>query len=189
MTARLLLALIASLVVSVAVVLQTVVVPLLPQRIHVRWSLAVSDDRRVRLEQELALTQGTYREQRTWSYVLRDRSPGHIERIIRHPSVEDTHYIDVDALTLTPDDGDRPAWMQAVARSPLFQRAAPWLPAIAIVVGAAGFIAFLPLLRQPGRWLQRHAIAVGRSARVQTAQLTHRCREVAFTSRRWRSSC
>jgi hypothetical protein len=170
MTIRLVLSLVAVLIVTATLALQVVVAPLLPERIHVRWASAVTADQRGRLERELSLASGTYREGRTWSYALRDRSPQQIERLVRHPSVEDTHYLDRENFTLLPDAGDRPAWMQAVARSSLFQQVQPWLLTMAVVVGAAGVTAAWPILRRPRRWLQRVAIAMGASA-LQSVEL------------------
>lgn len=67
--------------------------PLAP-RINVRWSARLDDTARAAIERQFSLVRGELREGRTWSYDLADPSPGNLDALIRHPSIEDTANID-----------------------------------------------------------------------------------------------
>jgi hypothetical protein len=77
--------------------------PLSP-RFDVRWKPEVTDRVRLRLEQELGLTDAERVErdprQRTWSYRLRRPTHARIEAVLMHESVEDTARIDAERLEI-----------------------------------------------------------------------------------------
>src|SRR5688500_12988296 len=62
--------------------------------VHVRWSAAVDDRTRAGLEQQFALTDGTFDSGQTWVYVLTTTSADNIRSLVQSPAVEDTHHID-----------------------------------------------------------------------------------------------
>src|SRR5262245_44509437 len=68
------------------------------QRVGIRWVPAASVAQRTAAENELSLRDGVYTDERTWSYLLRNRSHSNIARIVLHPLVEDTNHIDRTAF-------------------------------------------------------------------------------------------
>ena len=62
-------------------------------RINVRWS-PVSDETRRDGESRFSLSAGEPLDDATWTYTLRDTSPGNIESLVRDPLVDDTHGLD-----------------------------------------------------------------------------------------------
>src|SRR5262245_10312839 len=64
------------------------------QRVNIRWAATVSAEERLRVEQEAGLRSGRLVQDRTWSYLLANRSGDNIGRIVRDPRVEDTFQID-----------------------------------------------------------------------------------------------
>lgn len=63
-------------------------------RVHVRWSAGLSAERRAALEGELSLQRGESRAVDTWEYDLTDPEPASVARLIAHPDVVDTHYLE-----------------------------------------------------------------------------------------------
>jgi len=108
--------------------------------VHVRWKPEVNDATRAEVERSHGLHPVEFREQRTWGYFLSDLSIENIRRIVRHPSVEDTHNIDRDAFFVldTAERGDylgeRPAWIARMLE--FFSRASLFLGGAALLVGA-----------------------------------------------------
>ncbi len=85
---------------ALAVMLALVQVTFTSPRVHVRWSADVSAPARAELERRYALRDGISIEGTSgWRYELGNRSRENIGAIVRDPSVEDTAYIDRDALT------------------------------------------------------------------------------------------
>lgn len=165
-----------------AVSVHRVVAPLLPPRVHVRWSEAVSETRRIQVEQELGLTSGERQQGRTWSYVLRSVSTATLGRLVRHPLVEDTHDIDRATATLSVDVSGQPAWVQYLAQSSAVQAAVPHLPSIALMLGLIGVAGAWPIWRglAAGIWWhasRRLSTATG-AMRMRTGQLRHAIRRV-----------
>jgi hypothetical protein len=75
-------------------------VSLTQPRVHVRWQQTVGPAARAVLERRYGLTNGLPIDGTTgWRYELKDRSPENIGALVRDPAVEDTAYIDRDALT------------------------------------------------------------------------------------------
>jgi hypothetical protein len=72
----------------------SMIIPAHPLAMNVRWSAAVTDDRRAELERQFRLTAGELREGTTRAYLLLDSSRPNIEAIVRNPAVEDTSNID-----------------------------------------------------------------------------------------------
>lgn len=108
--------------------------------VHVRWKPEVTDATRAEVERAHGLHPVEFREQRTWGYFLSDMSAENLQRIIRHPAVEDTHNIDRDAFFVldTAERGDymsgRPAWIARMLE--FFSRASLLLGGAALLVGA-----------------------------------------------------
>ena len=69
--------------------------------INVRWVPDVPDDRRSEAERELSLIWQLPREPRTVTYYLMDADRQNLERIVTHPLVEDTAFIDRATFVLT----------------------------------------------------------------------------------------
>jgi len=133
-----------------ALVLHHVLAPLLPPRIHIRWSDATTSAERIRVEEDLGLLSGAREQGRTWSYVLRDVSTTSIARLVRHPLIEDTHYIDRSTATLSVDASGHAAWVGDVAQMPFVQVSLQWLPTLAFALAIVGFV---------GSWQVWHGVA------------------------------
>jgi len=130
-----------------AAIVHNRVSPLLPERVHVRWSEAASPDQRIQVEHELGLASGEQEQGRTWSYVLRDVSTTNIGRLVRHPFVEDTHYIDRATATLSVDASGQPEWARSLAQVSAVQMAVRWLPTIALMLTLIGVAGAWPIWR------------------------------------------
>ena len=72
-----------------------------PRRVNIRWSAAATPAQRVAAERAIGLQRLLRLERSTWSYELHDAAG--IERILQQPSVDDTHYIDRDRRTFSPE--------------------------------------------------------------------------------------
>lgn len=69
------------------------------EQVTIRWSSRLPDARRTAVEQELSLAQGEPKPERTdevnvWNYRLADLSVDNVRKIVMHPDVVDTHFID-----------------------------------------------------------------------------------------------
>jgi hypothetical protein len=128
-----------------AAIVHNRVSPLLPQRVHVRWSDAASPDQRIEVEDELGLASGEHEQGRTWSYVLRDVSTATIARLVRHRLVEDTHYIDRATATLSVDASGQPGWARSLAQIPVVQMGVRWLPTMTLLLALVGVAGAWPL--------------------------------------------
>ena len=133
-----------------------IVSPMLPPRVHVRWSEATTSTERISVERELGLLSGAREQGRTWSYALRDVSTTTIVRLVRHPLVEDTHYIDRSTATLSVDASGRAAWVRDLAQMPFVQMSQRWLPPLAFALAMVGVVASWPVWRRltPRAWRQ-----------------------------------
>ena len=104
--------------------------------VHVRWARTVDDRIRARLEQRFALTGGERESERTWVYFLTSLSAGNIEALVKHPGVEDTHYLDRLNFRVSSS---------AERRGPFVTSGAWWIPRglqVLIVLGVvAGAVA------------------------------------------------
>jgi hypothetical protein len=89
---------VAALAVGALLVDVTIVRPL----VHVRWRDGVTGQERMALEQRYRLHDGERLDATTWRYELRDGSTQNVGALVQDPAVEDTAYIDRDALT-APD--------------------------------------------------------------------------------------
>ena len=69
-------------------------------RISVRWSPALDVAQRARLEVRYGLSNGAQDTDDTWRYDLGNRSREHIRALLSDPAVEDTGYINREALTV-----------------------------------------------------------------------------------------
>lgn len=74
-------------------------VDLIDPRITVRWNEDISAPHREMLERRYELGNPTREEGTTWRYQLGDRSRDNIGALVRDPAVDDTGYIDREALT------------------------------------------------------------------------------------------
>ena len=110
--------------------------------IHVRWVAGVNVGEREGLEARFGLTPDRLLEGRTGRYRIHDVSRFAIERIVRHPAVEDTAGIDRTSFTVERDRF-ADACVVCVAAGPglhLAQNAEAWLyylPWAAVVTGGA----------------------------------------------------
>lgn len=68
------------------------------QHVNIRWAPSLSDDDRLRLEERFGLIDGERRPERTWSYLLTDRSRANISALVTDANVEDTAHIDRSAF-------------------------------------------------------------------------------------------
>jgi hypothetical protein len=68
-------------------------------RVHVRWTAGISDAARTALEARYALGDGQPVEGTTWRYALRDSSRDNVRALIADPAVDDTSYLDRNAMT------------------------------------------------------------------------------------------
>src|SRR5688572_524188 len=112
--------------------------------IHVRWTEAVDAPQREALEQQLAIRPDQELGDRTWRYRISDFSRTSMERIVRHPGVEDTAGIDRSALVIEPDRVDY--CVLCVSAGPglyLLENAVAWLYFLSwgLVVTAVVFVA------------------------------------------------
>jgi len=73
-------------------------VTIIDPRVTVRWDESVSPASRTALERRHGLRNGTPVDETTWRYGLGDTSRENIRALIRDPAVEDTGYIDREAL-------------------------------------------------------------------------------------------
>lgn len=152
-----------------ALELNEVVGPLVPERIHVRWTTAVPAGERARVERELGLRAGQPLDYRTFAYILDTRSRRNIERVVRHPLIEGTGSIDRERFTLIPDLTGEPAWIQAVALNPLFQEWEPRLTLLALSFAAVGLAFVWPPVSSFLRALPRRAAAMFVDGKVHPA--------------------
>ena len=76
------------------------IIPAEPLRLNIRWASDITDGQRAELERRFTLSDGEHREGTTRTYLLTDSSRANIERIVRHPAVEDTS--DIDRATFRP---------------------------------------------------------------------------------------
>jgi hypothetical protein len=75
--------------------------------IKVRWVPGVADEQRTATERELSLVWRDSTEPRTVTYLLMDADREHLRRIVQHPLVEDTAFIDRAAYALTNAPSER----------------------------------------------------------------------------------
>jgi 4-amino-4-deoxy-L-arabinose transferase-like glycosyltransferase len=73
-----------------------------PAYVHVRWAASVDAAMMTRLERARDLTRIEAIPPHTWAYYLSDLSPENIQRLVRSPAVEDTHFIDRDTFQVAP---------------------------------------------------------------------------------------
>jgi hypothetical protein len=89
------------LVVAIAIRL-SVPSPFAP-RVRIRWAPDVSAATRTDLERRFALLAGEPHDEATWEYDLADVRPASVRELIAHPAVADTHYLERETATITPD--------------------------------------------------------------------------------------
>lgn len=116
--------------------------------VKVRWVAGVADDTRAATERDLALVWRAPNEPRTVTYLLMDSNPENIRRIVHHPLVEDTAFIDRAAYALTNAPTER-TWAG--------DRFAPW-PRALLYASAFGLFGCLISLLYRARDHTRHAI-------------------------------
>jgi hypothetical protein len=100
--------------------------------IKVRWVPGVADGTRATTERDLSLVWRAPNEPRTVTYLLIDSNRENIRRIVHHPLVEDTAFIDRVAYTLTNAPSAR-TWAGARFTTPW-----PWALLSASVFGLLG---------------------------------------------------
>jgi hypothetical protein len=123
------------------------VVPLLPDRVNIRWAPGVSDAQREEAERALSLTNdGKTGDQRSWSYIVADSSPDTISAIVQHPLIDDTGHIDRDTFTLVPELAGHPRWRQLLAEPVWVRRQLRTLGVSSLVLTLVGFVAIWPVV-------------------------------------------
>src|SRR5688500_10293623 len=75
--------------------------------VKVRWVPGVADEKRAATERELSLVWRDSTEPRTVTYLLMDSNRENVRRIVQHPLVEDTAFIDRAAYVLTDAPSER----------------------------------------------------------------------------------
>lgn len=116
--------------------------------IKVRWVPGVADGTRSAAERDLSLVWRAPNEPRTVTYLLMDSNAENIRRIVHHPLVEDTAFIDRAAYTLTNAPTER-TWAG--------DRFAPW-PRVLLYASAFGLFGCLILLLYRVRDHTRYAL-------------------------------
>jgi hypothetical protein len=104
---------VAKVVVLAAIVgaMAAAIIPAEPLRLNVRWAPGVSDEQRTELERQFTLSGGELLDGTTRRYLLIDTSRTSIERIVRHPGVEDTSNVDRSTFRrLTTSDRTKRIW-------------------------------------------------------------------------------
>jgi hypothetical protein len=83
-------------------ILAIVRVTITDPRVHVRWIGGLGEADRVALQDRYALENGAPTDdESTWRYTLGDRSRDNIRALVEDPAVDDTAYIDREALTVS----------------------------------------------------------------------------------------
>lgn len=117
--------------------------------IHVRWVPDTTNEQRGSAETRLSLVLHETREPTTASYFLLDTDPPNLKRIVLHPFVEDTQFINRGSFALAnpPQNhmwiGDRFAILRS--RSLLYLSILGWIASLAVLI--------VPLFR---RWPPRN---------------------------------
>jgi len=104
------------------------------QHVHVRWAPPVAEGDRLGLERTFGLIEAQPQPDRTWTYLLSDRSRRNIAALVQDPSVEDTAHIDRSAFRIQLDRPDLPRWAAALAET-------EQLDTLALVFGIIALIA------------------------------------------------
>lgn len=116
------------------------------EQVTIRWISGLPDAQRATLEEQLSLAQGEPKPDRTdevnvWNYRLTDLSADNVSKIVAHPDVVDTHFIDRStfAVESQPPTGDHlplgvtyVRWLQYPGRA--------LLVVTALLIGALGLI-------------------------------------------------
>ena len=116
--------------------------------VKVRWVPGVADDTRSATERDLSLVWREANEPRTVTYLLLDSNTENIRRIVQHPLVEDTAFIDRAAYALS----DPPTVRTWAAE----RFTAPW-PWALLYASVAGLFACVLSLLYRARDHDRHA--------------------------------
>lgn len=109
--------------------------------VKVRWVSGVADDTRASSERDLSLVWRAPDESRTASYLLLDSTAENIRRIVQHPLVEDTAFIDRTAYALSNPPTER-TWAGERFTTPW-----PWALLYVSVFGL--FVCSISLLYRP----------------------------------------
>ena len=111
------------------------------QRVHVRYMPATSESDRSEVEKQFGLAAGIQRGDRTWSYVLQDRSHQTVQRLLSNPLVEDTHHIDRPSFRVGLDRPDLPANLRTLAED-------GWLAWLATLLVCGAIVALWSVRRE-----------------------------------------
>jgi hypothetical protein len=109
----------------------------------------------------VGLTAPESREQRTWSYVLQDRSRENIAALIANPRVEDTYHLDRANLRVELDRPGLQPWLRELAE-------ADRLPYVSLLFGAVGLLGIWNSRYLIGAFAQRSLERLFRLAAVRT---------------------
>lgn len=131
-----------SFAVALAILVLALLAPADP-RVNVRWAASATVAERLRAAQTLHLNESEARGERTWSYSLSDDSTANIARLVGHPLVDDTHYIDRTRFTITPEFPPiRASLRQLYRREPLNTVSRSWPALTAMFIGAGLVLAW-----------------------------------------------
>ncbi|MGE0392314.1 MAG: hypothetical protein AB7I25_05500 [Vicinamibacterales bacterium] len=122
--------------------------------VNVRWNATVSEAARHRAEVGLQLGGAKFQEGTTWAYALLDDSPPGVERLVRHPLVDDTHRIDRAAFRVADDAPRGPYRTRLLNRVPALRTVRTSLPFLTIGLWLLGWVALRPQLRRFRRAVQ-----------------------------------
>lgn len=87
---------------ALVAILALIDVQIIEHYVAVRWTAGIAPGDRAALERRYDLRNGEFDEGTTWRYELGDRSSENIRALIQDAAVDDTGYIDREALT-APD--------------------------------------------------------------------------------------
>ena len=144
------------------------------QRVNIRWAPAVSPEERQRIEQGAGLRSARHVQDRTWNYLLANRSRDNIGRLVRDPRVEDTYQIDRQSFTVSLDRPELAPWLRALLETDWVGTVGRGLTLLALVIAVLNW-----------RLFAAPAIVVGRTAKRELhldVPLTDRRRRVVLVA-------
>ena len=109
-----------------------------PRRVNIRWSASATPAQRVAAEQAIGLQRPRRLEAATWSYEVHDVAG--VQRILQQPSIDDTHYIDRDRRTFSPEVPSGRARLRQLYQAPVLAAIATnWrtLSGALVIIGLA----------------------------------------------------
>ncbi|HEX5133716.1 MAG TPA: hypothetical protein VFX92_14675 [Candidatus Krumholzibacteria bacterium] len=116
-----------------------------PRRVNIRWAESVTLAQRVAAERSLGVTNPRAEAERTWSYEVPD--PALIRGIVSSKLIQDTHHIERDHSTFSPEVPASRARARRVYQSAPFRVATNHWPLISSVLMVIAIAAAWPSIR------------------------------------------